>query len=57
MPQKKNKRVILCGVIDTRSIPRGHMDRKSGAGVHKDRRTRRLRTRAASQMRDINNTI
>lgn len=44
-PPKKNKQFVVVGPLDISRIGRGIL-RQSGAGCHKDRRTKRNRTRS-----------
>jgi len=40
--------------IKHREIPKEHTPHQSGSGTHKDKRTKRNRTRADSKRKDIN---
>lgn len=35
--------------VDPTKVARGHQPHRSGAGIHQDRRTKRLRTRSAQR--------
>lgn len=47
MTSKKSKKKTQIEVkLDHAKIPRGHQDHKTGNGPHKDKRTKRNRTRS-----------
>jgi hypothetical protein len=39
--------------IDLKDVPKGHQSHISGAGIHKDKRTKRNRTRSDNKRNDI----
>lgn len=41
-------------VFKSKPVAKGHQPHRSGAGQHQDRRTNRLRTRAAQNKKAIN---
>ena len=43
--------------IKHREIPKGHQAHISGSGTHKDKRTKRNRTRADNKRKDINERL
>lgn len=49
----KDKTTIKVDVIPEYKVPKGHMPHRSGAGLHKDKRTKRKRTRATQQKDSI----
>jgi hypothetical protein len=44
-PSKNNRNVITLPPLEPWKARRGHQPRRGGAGLHQDRRMRRLRTR------------
>jgi hypothetical protein len=44
---RRANRLAVSGKVDPLRLARGHAPRKSGAGVHADRRLRRQHTRGA----------
>ena len=45
--KRRANRLAISGKVDPLRLARGHAPRKSGAGVHADRRLRRQHTRGA----------
>jgi hypothetical protein len=43
--------------IKINEVPKGHTPHQSGSGTHKDKRTKRNRTRADNKRKDINERI
>lgn len=53
MPDKAMHTRITLARLDPWKVRRGHSAHRAGAGVHFDRRTNRLRTRAAQRQASL----